>query len=90
MNTDRRDPATADGWHMRNGVRIWDTSQVRRPNVEMLQRDAPIRVVLLSDYEELLRLFDEAVRLLKAAQDPQAEGNDALPHAIQRILAEVA
>jgi hypothetical protein len=57
--------ASVDLWHMSGGVRIWAARKLRQPYVELNERDGPLRVVLLADYEALSRLYDETVRLLK-------------------------
>jgi hypothetical protein len=76
-----------DNWHMPDGVGIWATPKLRQPHVEMHERDGPLRVVLLADYEALARSFQEAVSLLKAAQAPGAQGKKGLSVAIQKMLA---
>jgi hypothetical protein len=81
---------TVDSWHLPDGVKIWAAPRLRQPYVDMHERDGPLRVVLLADYEALARLFDEAVDLLKGAQNPRAAGNEDLDTAITRILAAVA
>jgi hypothetical protein len=80
---------TLDNWHMPDGVGIWATPRLRQPHVEMHERDGPLRVVLLADYESLARLLNEAVTLLKAVQDPGVRHSKDVSVAIKRILAAV-
>jgi hypothetical protein len=55
---------TFDSWHLRDGVKIWATARLRQPHVEMHERDGPLRVVLLADYEALMEQFEEVLHLL--------------------------
>jgi hypothetical protein len=79
-----------DSWHMPDGVGIWATPKLRQPHLEMHERDGPLRVVLLADYEALARSFQEAVSLLKAVQDTGVHRKKDLSVAIQKMLSVAA
>jgi hypothetical protein len=67
------------GWHTREGAKIWSAQKLRHPNIRLHERDGPLRVVLLGDYEELARLLEEAVRALELNQDGAAATLDSEP-----------
>jgi len=56
----------------------------------MHQQHAPIRVVLVADYQALARLYGEALRLLQVAQVPGADGGDGSRSAIECVQSQVA
>jgi hypothetical protein len=56
---------TFDSWHLTDGVKIWAAPRLRQPHVEMHERDGPLRVVLLADYEALLEQYAEALLRLE-------------------------
>jgi hypothetical protein len=52
-------------WHTRDGIRVWTTPKLRHPTLTVHERDGPIHVVLLADYESLLRAMDETVKHMR-------------------------
>jgi hypothetical protein len=66
---------TFDIWHLRDGVKIWAAPRLRQPYLEMHERDGPLRVVLLADYEELMAQFEDALQRLRGTQPSHDEGS---------------
>ncbi len=54
-------------WQTRDGAKIWSAQKLRHPSMSLHERDGPLRVVLLGDYEELARLLEEALRAANPA-----------------------
>lgn len=72
---------TFDAWHLADGVKIWAAPRLRQPHVEMHERDGPLRVVLLADYEALMEQFEALLQRLEHEQSQQAPTRAGLPRA---------
>jgi uncharacterized protein (DUF58 family) len=63
--------STFDDWHLPDGVKIWAAARLRQPHVELHERDGPLRVVLLADYQALMEQFEDALQRLEQTQSSQ-------------------